>query len=387
MALNGTFNVTNNLFFCFVLVLVINVATIPCYSVKCRQNPCSLPSVLPSALGLWKFTQQESTSNDLNPMMNNHLRDVYSSAQDYEHMLPETSIKRKNIPNYMLDIYAQRTHKLATGNSYDNVRNYRAISEMEVSYFESIYQRNNFSIVHHLLFNVSALPIEEQLQEAELKLWAIVNFSPENLFGANRRLFRIYLMNGYNYNPWDLEILDFKFVIESKEIWLTFNVTHAVQWWMENKIPIQMIQVRIDPLHPSEDPEHMIAKRDADVFPDRRPTNKSHRKTKSSPNCRRRPLYVNFTQINYDQWIIAPEGFEAYECAGRCDFPLSDHLTPSKHSILQSLMHAIQPDKVGKVCCVPTRLAPISLLYYDERGILTYKYRYDEMVVAECGCR
>lgn len=59
-------------------------------------------------------------------------------------------------------------------------------------------------------------------------------------------------MNGYNYNPWDLEILDFKFVIESKEIWLTFNVTHAVQWWMENKIPIQMIQVRIDPLHPSE---------------------------------------------------------------------------------------------------------------------------------------
>lgn len=50
-------------------------------------------------------------------------------------------------------------------------------------------------------------------------------------------------------------------------------------------------------------------------------------------------------------------------------------------------MHAIQPDKVGKVCCVPTRLAPISLLYYDERGILTYKYRYDEMVVAECGCR
>lgn len=55
--------------------------------------------------------------------------------------------------------------------------------EMEVSYFESIYQRNNFSIVHHLLFNVSALPIEEQLQEAELKLWAIVNFSPENLFG------------------------------------------------------------------------------------------------------------------------------------------------------------------------------------------------------------
>ncbi len=59
-------------------------------------------------------------------------------------------------------------------------------------------------------------------------------------------------MNGYNYNPWDLEILDFKFIIESKKAWLTFNVTHAVQWWMEHKIEIQMMQVRIDPVHPSE---------------------------------------------------------------------------------------------------------------------------------------
>lgn len=59
-------------------------------------------------------------------------------------------------------------------------------------------------------------------------------------------------MNGYNYNPWDLEILDFKFAIQSKETWLTFNVTHAVQWWMENKINLQMLQVRIDPVHPFE---------------------------------------------------------------------------------------------------------------------------------------
>ncbi len=78
---------------------------------------------------------------------------------------------------------------------------------------------------------------------------------------------------------------------------------------------------------------------------------------------------------------------QAYECVGRCDFPLSDHLTPSRHSIIQALVHAAQPDKVGKVCCVPVRLDPISLLYFDEEGVLTYKYRYEEMVVAECGCR
>ena len=145
---------------------------------------------------------------------------------------------------------------------------------MGVGYFESIYQRNNLSVVHHLLFNVTSLPAEEYLQEAELKLWALVNRSPENLLGelslfffffyfsddgilnifekGVRRLFRVYLMNGYNYNPWDLEILDFKFIIEFQKTWLTFNVTHAVQWWMEHKINVQMLQIRIDPVHPSE---------------------------------------------------------------------------------------------------------------------------------------
>lgn len=127
MVFNGTINLKSYLFCCVVLVLMANVTTISCHSAKCRQNPCSLPSVLPSSLELEKFTQRESTSNDLNPMMN-HLAGVYSSVQDYEHTLPETSIKHKNIPNYMFDIYAQKTHKLSTGNSYDNVRNYRAIS-------------------------------------------------------------------------------------------------------------------------------------------------------------------------------------------------------------------------------------------------------------------
>ena len=60
---------------------------------------------------------------------------------------------------------------------------------MGVGYFESIYQRNNLSVVHHLLFNVTSLPTEEYLQEAELKLWALVNRSPENLLGELSLIF------------------------------------------------------------------------------------------------------------------------------------------------------------------------------------------------------
>lgn len=50
-------------------------------------------------------------------------------------------------------------------------------------------------------------------------------------------------------------------------------------------------------------------------------------------------------------------------------------------------MHAAHPKRASRACCVPTKLDPISILYLDENGVITYKYHYDGMVVAECGCR
>ncbi|KFM66324.1 Bone morphogenetic protein 10, partial [Stegodyphus mimosarum] len=109
-------------------------------------------------------------------------------------------------------------------------------------------------------------------------------------------------------------------------------------------------------------------------------------KKKKNP-CRRKPLHVNFASINYDQWIIAPPSYEAFECSGRCSFPMSAHLTPTKHAIIQTLMHSLEPKQVSRACCVPTKLSSISVLYVDDDGVVTYKYDYEDMVVAECGCR
>lgn len=121
-----------------------------------------------------------------------------------------------------------------------------------------------------------------------------------------------------------------------------------------------------------------------DDFPRRRRRN----------NCHRRPMYVDFTLIAYDLWVIAPPGYQAYQCSGRCSFPLGDHLSPTNHAIVQALLHgALQASDdlrgnkfVGRACCVPTKLAPTSLLYVDQ-GIVTYEYGYEDMVVVECGCR
>ncbi|KAK1117199.1 hypothetical protein K0M31_016896 [Melipona bicolor] len=110
-------------------------------------------------------------------------------------------------------------------------------------------------------------------------------------------------------------------------------------------------------------------------------------------SCRRRSLYVDFALIAYDEWVVAPPGYEAYQCSGKCFYPFGDHLSPTKHAIVQTLVHgALQgveggSKPVGRACCVPTRLAPTSLLYLDASGTLTYQYGYEDMVVAECGCR
>ncbi|RXG71184.1 Bone morphogenetic protein 10 [Armadillidium vulgare] len=76
----------------------------------------------------------------------------------------------------------------------------------------------------------------------------------------------------------------------------------------------------------------------------------------------------------------------AFQCSGKCFYPLASHLTPTKHAVVQNLIHSRYPEKAPRVCCVPTKLGPISLLYL-EAGVPTYNYDYSEMVVLECGCR
>lgn len=111
------------------------------------------------------------------------------------------------------------------------------------------------------------------------------------------------------------------------------------------------------------------------------------RRNAKGNHCKKQSLYVEFKDIGWDSWILAPTGYDAYECAGVCSFPLTKHVTPTKHAIVQTLVNINSPQKASRACCVPTKLDPISLLYLDDTGVVTYKYKYEGMVVAECGCR
>eukprot|EP00071_Canis_lupus_P026502 XP_022260059.1 growth/differentiation factor 7 [Canis lupus familiaris] len=101
--------------------------------------------------------------------------------------------------------------------------------------------------------------------------------------------------------------------------------------------------------------------------------------------CSRRPLHVDFKELGWDDWIIAPLDYEAYHCEGVCDFPLRSHLEPTNHAIIQTLLNSMAPDAAPASCCVPARLSPISILYIDAANNVVYK-QYEDMVVEACGC-
>ncbi|KAK1902312.1 Growth/differentiation factor 5 [Dissostichus eleginoides] len=109
-------------------------------------------------------------------------------------------------------------------------------------------------------------------------------------------------------------------------------------------------------------------------------------KPQTRPRCHRRRLHVNFKEMGWDDWIIAPLEYEAFHCDGVCDFPIRSHLEPTNHAIIQTLMNSMDPESTPPTCCVPTRLSPISILYIDSANNVVYK-QYEDMVVETCGCR
>lgn len=102
--------------------------------------------------------------------------------------------------------------------------------------------------------------------------------------------------------------------------------------------------------------------------------------------CSRHKMYVDFSDVGWNDWIVAPPGYDAYYCHGECNFPLAQHLNTTNHAIIQTLMNSVNPSKVPKSCCVPTQLSSVSMLYLDDENKVVLK-NYKEMTVIGCGCR
>lgn len=112
---------------------------------------------------------------------------------------------------------------------------------------------------------------------------------------------------------------------------------------------------------------------------------RSHRRRNGDNLCQRHPLYVDFSDVGWRDWIVAPPGYDAFFCQGRCPFPLAEHLNSTNHAVIQTIVNNVNPNKVPQACCVPTQLQGHSFLYLNDESTVVLK-SYPEMSVLGCGC-
>lgn len=288
---------------------------------------------------------------------------------------------------------------------------------------------------HRLKFNIS-IPGHEKITAAELQLHVLPEPSPRVTSHTYKATIHVYEVDYLNLASTSQLLLARK-VVASRGAWETLDVTAALQNGVRSGHGTTMLDVFVDRedcggeatgclnmsvtvgdntsaaliifsndlgsrrrevkkelremiLHEEETMFHSGADRSrADRLSNEIPEALRPRRSKRKAEreyCRRTSLKVNFKDIGWDSWIVAPPEYDAFECRGQCYHPLTDEMTPSKHALIQTLMNIRDSKKANMACCVPIKLDPITVMYQED-GRLTIRYLYEEMKVAECGCR
>lgn len=340
-------------------------------------------------------------------------------------------------PDYMLQLY----RRYAEGSAATAVPSASIVRSFQNKDSSPSRATARGATVHPLLFNVS-LQHRERLTAAELRLFTLVRGTRRPRAGVSCKVtvYRVREAGARGREGgrrrrrrWDkaevsrmeeLEEVVTQHIRARDSGWVSFDLTHVLPLWLKSGSATHRLEVHIagpgsaeveverrtraerngvmvlfsddrsgerelgqDHEFPSQPPlplpppisNHEEAAAVAVALP------RPRRSVKTEP-CKRTPLYVDFRDISWDSWIIQPLGYEAYECNGVCDPPMTAEVSPTKHAIVQSLLNVRNPERASRACCVPTKLEPISLLYH-ENGVVTFKHKYEGMVVAECGCR
>ncbi|XP_066522635.1 growth/differentiation factor 2 [Hoplias malabaricus] len=328
-------------------------------------------------------------------------------------------------PPFMTEIYNKYASDKSSAPRSDVIRSFVL---QDVTH--SVTDENKTA--HRLLFNVS-VPRFEEVTMVQLRLfilWEQDLTSCDDAFAA---------VNVYDVEHAEREeiihLQDRKEIRDSEPSWEAFDVTHAVHHWLQTRSGAGELEVELETqgcgsfngssynisLNVEENTSPVLIVFSDDVENRKRKAKsevkemmshedesfllkvdalgnsivdengelewRTRRKRQARKNfCQRTSLKVSFKDIGWDQWIVAPPEYEAYECKGVCSFPLTNDVTPSKHAIIQTLVHLSNPKKADKACCVPTKLDPLTVMYQD-KGVITVRHVYEEMKVAKCGCR
>nr|AAF19841.1 bone morphogenetic protein 2/4 [Branchiostoma belcheri]ASA40202.1 bone morphogenetic protein 2/4 [Branchiostoma japonicum] len=347
--------------------------------------------------------------------------------------LNERPRPRKNlvIPPYMLELYHSQTKDPENASvnfnfagkstsTANTVRSFHHEEESEAG--QPVWEGDEIN--RRLWFNTSAVPSVELIKAAELRLFReqidvdhvqYGDSTDHHLYRVN--VYEVMRPNSRTNTDTITRLLDTKLVDVRNSSWESFDVRSAVTKWKNSPERNYGLEVEVvSPKRGALSNHHVRLRRSTDMddhaWQHRRPLlltytddgkgssnsnrvasrqkrangRKKHQRRRLKANCRRHSLYVDFSDVGWNDWIVAPPGYQAYYCHGECPFPLADHLNSTNHAIVQTLVNSVNPLAVPKACCVPTDLSPISMLYLNENDQVVLK-NYQDMVVEGCGCR
>ncbi|KAI7796576.1 Growth/differentiation factor 2 [Triplophysa rosa] len=355
--------------------------------------------------------EEEDNNNDklesfLGYMKEDFLKKLNLSGVPQEH-------RKVQPPQFMMELYDKYASDKTSIPRSDVIRSFVV---QDVTY--SVRHGNKTQ--HRLLFNIS-IPSREEMTLVQLRLFTLWD-GDKPTSQVNNDFYTS--VNVYFVEYGHVHFLEGRRVTDATNTWEAFDVTRAARSWQESGHGAGELQVEIEQDRDSlkdgwldinlglednasavlivfsddlgnrkgesvrEVMEMIIHEREVEFLSNRVQVDQHPRRKRKAKNnyCRRTSLKVIFKDIGWDKWIVAPPEYEAYECKGVCNFPLTDELTPSKHAIIQTLVNLSNPKKANMACCVPTKLDPITVMY-QERGVITVRHLYEEMKVAECGCR
>ncbi|KAI2660173.1 Bone morphogenetic protein 10 [Labeo rohita] len=345
---------------------------------------------------------------------------------------PRPRSGRTEAPEYMLELYNRFANDRSAAPSPNIIRSFR--NEDHASHGVTIKSLRT----HRLLFNIS-VPQQERVVSAELRLHMLLKTDSRQRIGAGWKVsvFGAQHDGRCRNAEGERDPLASKHVRRKNSGWEVFDMTNAVQHWKKVNNVTPRLEVRIENLHAFKNTdERPVVDLDVDRDPDGKlepalivfsdDTSENHRggrnelqwlnqrwtdknqdealstqtrsnliyddgprvrRSAKTEDCRKAEMYVDFKDIGWDSFILAPAGYQAFTCRGACNYPLAREVTPTKHAIVQTLLNLKSPQKAAQACCVPTELKPISLLYENENGVVVLNNKYEGMVVKECGCR
>ncbi|XP_028263158.1 inhibin beta B chain [Parambassis ranga] len=237
----------------------------------------------------------------------------------------------------------------------------------------------------------------QSIQVLQSSLWIYARSSGDP-HRDSRLLARVFLSADGGVSGSNRTLLIEKMLEVQESNWHTFTITRTLQAFLDGGQHRLRLEVSCE-----EDGQNLCSLDNSAETPNQpflvaqvrlRDSHSKHLVRKRSLRCGedvtvccKRDFYIKFKDIQWDEWIIAPEGYHMNYCMGQCPQHLSGSpgIASSFHATVFSQLKVNGINTATTSCCVPTERRPLSMVYFNSQHSIV-KTDVPDMIVESCGC-